>query len=452
MLFSILIAIIVAASIIVLLILIKPGKKSYGNGEIPNLVLKKGKSVILKEAEKKLSHDPHNVFALNTVGEIYYNDKNWEKCWNVYKTLYDISAAHVEVDVANAAGRMGIAAYNMGKIDDAINTLTISVRKNPENFDTNLYLGKALFDKNTYDKAIFCLKKARTLNTENVEVLRLLGLSFFKCQKYRDSLPFLKRILDETPDDKEILFNMAVAMAECGMADKALKVFMRLRPDPLFGAQSCLEAGKMHEKVKDFKSAVLDYEIAMKLETVPDNILVQIRYRCGNAYIAMNDISNGLACLKKIQTSNPGYKDVNQLVMRYSELNQNKNLQIYLLSGTSDFVALCRKIITTYHGDGFVKVEDVEVASECVEIICSVENSKWQAKEIFRFYRNQTVVGDMYIREFHGKVRDSKCDKGVCITMGSFSESSHKYIEGRPIDLIEKETLQKLLKKINVLK
>ena len=86
MLFSILIAIIVAASIIVLLILIKPGKKSYGNGEIPNLVLKKGKSVILKEAEKKLSHDPHNVFALNTVGEIYYNDKNWEKCWNVYKT------------------------------------------------------------------------------------------------------------------------------------------------------------------------------------------------------------------------------------------------------------------------------------------------------------------------------------------------------------------------------
>ena len=58
----------------------------------------------------------------------------------------------------------------------------------------------------------------------------------------------------------------------------------------------------------------------------------------------------------------------------------------------------------------------------------------------------------MYIREFHGKVRDSKCDKGVCITMGSFSESSHKYIEGRPIDLIEKETLQKLLKKINVLK
>ncbi|MCR4742510.1 MAG: tetratricopeptide repeat protein [Treponema sp.] len=452
MLISVLIAIIVAASIIVLLIVVKPGKRGGNSGDISSRVQKKGKSAILKEAEKKLTHDPHNVLALKTVGEIHYNDKNWEKCWNVYKTLYDISAAHIEVDVAKAAGRMGIAAYNMGKIEDATNSLMISVRKNPEDFDTNLYLGKALFDKGTYDKAIYCLKKARTLNTENIEVLRLLGLSFFRCQKYRDSLPFLKRALDERPDDKETLFNMAVAMAECGMGDKALKIFMHLRPDPLFGAQSCLEAGKMHEKVKDFKSAVADYEIAMKLETVPDNILVQIRYRCGNDYIAMNDISSGLACLKKIQASTPGYKDVDQLVLRYSELNQNKNLQIYLLSGTSDFVALCRKIISTYHGDCFVKVEDVEVASECVEIICSVENPKWQAKEIFRFYRTQTIVGDMFIREFHGKVRDSKCDKGVCVTMGAFSESGHKYIEGRPIDLIEKEALQKLLKKINVLK
>jgi hypothetical protein len=34
--------------------------------------------------------------------------------------------------------------------------------------------------------------------------------------------------------------------------------------------------------------------------------------------------------------------------------------------------------------------------------------------------------------------------------MGSFSDSAHKYTEGRPIDLIEKEQLTKLLKKINL--
>ena len=120
------------------------------------------------------------------------------------------------------------------------------------------------------------------------------------------------------------------------------------------------------------------------------------------------------------------------------------------MSGTSDFVALCRKFIATYYKDAFVKVEDVQVASESVEIVCEVETPKWEAKQMFRFYRTQNVIGDINIREFHGKLRDTKCDNGVCITMGNFSESAHKFIDGRPIDLIEKDDLVKILKRINM--
>ena len=155
--------------------------------------------------------------------------------------------------------------------------------------------------------------------------------------------------------------------------------------------------------------------------------------------------------LKQIQVLKSGYKDVDSLVIRYSELNQNKNLQVYLLAGTSDFVALCRRFMAAYRKDAFVKVEDVQVASECVEFICEVESSKWSAKELYRFYRTQTAIGDIYIRDFHSKIRDSKCDNGVCVTMGCFSESCHKFSEGRPIDLVEKDELCKILKKINLL-
>ena len=120
------------------------------------------------------------------------------------------------------------------------------------------------------------------------------------------------------------------------------------------------------------------------------------------------------------------------------------------MSGTSDFVALCRKFISAFYNNSFVKVEDVSVDSGHVEIICSIENQKWDTKEIFRFYRSQTVIGDMPIREFHSKMRDLRCDAGFCVTMGSFSESAHKHAEGRPIDLIEKDQLSKILKKINM--
>ena len=450
MIISILIAVIVALLLVSLIVGVKNIKRKEDKKDVTQKIQKKGKSAVLKDAERKLAHDPHNVQALEMVGGIYYGEKDWEKVWNIYKTLYDISSAHPEIDIAKTTLKMGIAAYNMGKNEDAISTLMLSIKKVPDDFDCNMYLGRALMKANTFDKAIYCFKKAKIMQPENNEVNELLGQALFKSQKYRDSLPFLKRVLDENPGNKEILFEMAVAMTECGMGDKALKVFMHLRPDPNFGAQSCLEAGKMHERVKDYANAVKDYEIALRLPAIQDQIMLQIKYRLANTLIAMNDISKGLTYLRQIQAVKPQYKDVDALVARYSELNQNKNLQTYLMSGTSDFVALCRKFISTYYKDAFVKVEDVQVASECVEIVCEVETSKWEAKQIFRFYRTQNVIGDINIREFHGKIRDTKCDNGVCITMGNFSDSAHKFIDGRPIDLIEKEELVKILKRINM--
>lgn len=451
---GIIIPVLVAAIIVILVIIIavvvKNGGSKGKDGKSSGRVSKKGVNAVIKDYEKKLSHDPHNIQALEGVGDAYYDQQNWERVWGVYKTLFDISGAHPELNLAVIARRMGIAAFNLKKYDDAINSLVYSMKREPDVFETNYYLGRAFFEKKINDKAIVCFKKCKLLNPARVEVNEYLAVALFNLQKYRESLPYLKRVLEEHPEKKELLYDMAVAMSECGMNDKALKIFSHLRPDPQFGALSCLEAGKMHEKMKDFKNAIQDYEIGIKLVGVPEQTALQIKYRCATSYIATNNIPKGLQILKQIQQLHAGYKDVDSLVMRYSELNQNKNLQTYLLAGTSDFVALCRKFISAYYTDGYVKFEDVSVASESIEIIGSVESAKWEAKIMFRFYRTQTVIGDIYIREFHTKMRDAKCDNGFCVTMGSFSESAHKYIDGRPIDLIEKDMLCKILKKIQV--
>lgn len=451
MIIPVLIVIIITALFVVLLMFIKGTSKQERSAKKRSINLqRKGSAALIKEYEKKLSHDSHNVMALEGIGDLYFEDKNWEKVWGVYKTLYDISAAHPEIDIGKSTQRMGIAALNLNRLDDAINSFLISGKKNPDSFETNFSLGKAMYLKQIYDKAVVCFKKCKLLAPENGASNEYLGMSLFKCQKYKESLPFLKKALDEHPENKELLYDMAVAMSESGHGDKAIKVFMHLRPDPQFGALSCLEAGKMHERQKDFKSAIADYEIAFKLQNVPEQTLLQLKYRCANDYIALHNISSGLALLKQIQAVKSGYKDVDNLVSRYQELNQNQNLQVYMLSGTSDFVAICRKIIQLFYKDAFVKVEDVAVATESVEISCSVESNKWESKSLFRFYRTQTVIGDINVREFHSKMRDAKCDNGVCITMGSFSESAHKFTEGRPVDLVEKEQLSKILKKINM--
>ena len=47
-------------------------------------------------------------------------------------------------------------------------------------------------------------------------------------------------------------------------------------------------------------------------------------------------------------------------------------------------------------------------------------------------------------------MHDVKADRGFCITAGIFTEEAHKYIEGRPLDLVEKAKLTKVLKAVSI--
>ena len=204
----------------------------------------------------------------------------------------------------------------------------------------------------------------------------------------------------------------------------------------------------IHEHANQYQLAEQDYEIGLKLENVPLDLVTMLRYRLANAHLAQKNIGKALTYLKEIQDTVPGYKDVPALIQRYQELNTNANLQTYIMSPTADFVALCRRFVASYYSDATVKIEDAAVTQEFVEILCTVDTPRWEDSELFRFYRSTGAIGELYVREFHSKLRDIKCDKGFCITAGAFTEGAHKFSEGRPIDLIEKDRLVSMLKKL----
>lgn len=435
------IAILLFASILVFL-----SSKKSSNSSGPKT---KNRASIIRDCTKKLSHNPQNVQALIPLADLYYSEHLWDKACPLFETLLGLSSRHAEIDIGEVNLKYGVCLVKLQKAQEAAPLLLTALKVNPDSYEANFYLGQALYNAGDYDKAIPLMKKALSINPETQGIFQPIGMACYKAHHFKESIQYLRRALDENPEDKESLFAMADAMQECGFNDKALKIFSHLRPDPKFGAQSSLYAGIIHGKMQQLDKAALDFEIGLRLQDIPQEIFLELNYRLAACYFRINKISAGLDCLNKIQTVVPAYKDVSQLIARYKELNQNSNLQIYLTSGTSDFVALCRNLVKVFHSKSFVKIIDVAVITDTIEILCEVENAKWEDKEIFRFYRNTGSIGELYIRDFHAKIKDTKCDKGYCITSGNFSEEAHKYIDGRPIDLIEKPTLMKMLKVIS---
>ena len=415
---------------------------------------KKGKSKnraqIVRDATRKLAQDPHNPEGLIALGNVYFAEHSWEKAYQIYDTMLNIAPAHTEIDPFTAALRQGICALKLNKIQDSFRGLSAAYQINSSNFDVAYNLGLALYQNKDYDKAITCLKKALIARPEAPNVNAPLGLSLYKARHFKECLAFLRRALDENPDNKDALFSMADAMQESGYGDKAMKVFLHLRPDPEYGARSCLAAGLIHARANQYDKALQDFEIGIKHQNTPQDIALELRYRYAQTCFATKNIATGISLLREIQAITPSYKDVAQLLSRYSELNQNKNLQIYLMSSTSDFVALCRKVVMAYYSRAVAKIQDISVEQDHVEIQLTVDTSRWEDTEIFRFYRTTGSIGELYVRDFQAKVSESKADRGICFTAGTYTEEALKYAEGRPIDLITKEGLVKLLKKVDM--
>jgi tetratricopeptide (TPR) repeat protein len=216
------------------------------------------------------------------------------------------------------------------------------------------------------------------------------------------------------------------------------------------GPNSCLIAGTIRLDTRQYEAAIQDYEIGLRHQNIKADILAELRYRLATTYIKLNEIGKAIPFLKQIQADNSSYRDVNILLTRYIELNANRNLQLFLMGSSADFIALCRKIVLTYFPRAKIKIQNITVnKNEWADVLAEVDTAKWSDLIMFRFIRTQGSIGELIVRDFHSILKDIKAGKGICVTVGNFTEEAKKYTEARLIDLIEKEKLQAILNTVD---
>ena len=407
---------------------------------------RKDRATQLKEANKALAQNPKDNVALRTLADIYYEDKEWDKAMKTYGVLVNLSATNQEVDEAYVTLRYGLAALQLQQLEEAYKSLVVARTLKPDTFELNFNLGYLEFRRRNYEKAAGLLRAAHEQQPEQIPVQRYLGQTLYKLKKYNDSIAILRRVLDQQPDDKESLFVLGQAYFELGQNDQAVRIFSHLRADPAFGPRAALFSGSIYLKNRHFERAQTDFELGLRHENIPADIALELKYRLAAAYVKQQQIGKALPLLEEINQTSPGYKDVPQQLARNRELHSNKNLQVFLVAPPSEFVALCRKVTSSFIPQSRVKITDISVnKSEYADILAEVETSKWVDVILFRFIRTSGSVGELLLRDFHSRLKDLKAGRGFCLTAGEFSDSAKQFVEARLIDLIEKEELVKIL-------
>jgi len=408
----------------------------------------KNRDAILKNTTKRLEQNPRDPVALSELGDLHYREENWDLAYKTYTNLVELGSQAPNEFEANQ--RWGMSALKLGLSDDAHKGLFTARNLNPNSFEVNYNLGVLEFERKNYEKAIQILTQAKTQDPENAAALRTLGHSYFRIKKNKEAMIFIRKAIDLAPDDKESLFTLAECYYEANQTDQALRIFNHLRGDPVMGAQACLTCGMINSEVRQYDKAIQDFELGLRHENIKADVLVDLRYRLAACYLKKNEVTKALNLLRSIQAENPSYKDVAMLIGKYQELNANKNLSIYLMAPSGDFVALCRKMVMTYFPKAKVKISTISVnKNEWADILAEVDTSRWSDLIMFRFIRSQGSIGELIVRDFHSHLKDVKAGKGVCVTVGAFTEEARRYTEARLIDLIEKDRLTAMLNTVD---
>jgi tetratricopeptide (TPR) repeat protein len=437
--------------LVVVVFIILMGRKRDGSpgGGKPR---SKNKEARMREANKRLTLNPLDPEALNTMGDIYYEENAWDKAVKTYETLADILAREPVpgIDKFEVFFRFGTSASKLNLSEQAYRGFSQARTIKQDNFEVNYNLGALEFERKNYEKAIQLLQQARNQNPDNPAVLRCMGHSLFRLKKPKEAMSYIRKAIDLAPDDKESLYTLAECYYEANQVDQAIKIFSHLRADPAMGPSACLISGNIHNEVRRADLAIQDYEMGLKHVNIRPDILAELRYYLAVSYIKQNEIGKALPLLHLLQTDNPSYKDVNVLIGKYQELNANKNLQIFLMASSADFVALCRKIVMTYYAKAKVKILNISVhKNEWADILAEVNTPKWSDVIMFRFIRTQGSIGELIVRDFHSHLKDVKAGKGICMTVGVFSEEAKRYTEARLIDLIEKDRLAAIMNTVD---
>lgn len=424
--------------------------KGSGTGKKGKKIRAKDHGQILKEANRRLAQNPKDPDALLALGEVYYSSQNWDKAFKVYETLVEVSAGNPDLDDFEINKRYGLSAIKLTRQEEAYKGLVLAHAIKQDDFETNYNLGYLEFQKRQYEKAASHLRAAVKLNIEHAMSLRYLGHSLFKTKNYKEALAYLRKAVDLQPDDKESLFAMGECYHELGQDEQAIRLFSHLRTDPALGPSAALFAGTIHINQKQYQKAVMDFELGLRHGNIKVEVLVEIKYRLAAAYLKEQEIGKAVELLSEIQDLYPNYKDTPAQLAKYRELNSSRNLQVYLLAPTSDFITLCRKITLSFFPKAKVKITDISVQkSDWADILAEVETNRWSDTVLFRMIRSNTTVGELVLRDFHARIKDVKAGKGYCLTSGNFSDEAKKFVEARLIDLIEKDKLLNLLKTID---
>ncbi|MBN2546703.1 MAG: tetratricopeptide repeat protein [Spirochaetes bacterium] len=401
-------------------------------------------------AKDILNKNKNNVEAHYYLGEAYYNLQKYELALIEYKSA-EKSGIYANISEKNLREKLAELFIKTQNIDEALKEYILLIKQNPTEYSYYYMAGELFLQKSQSDHALKYFVYTVKLNKNHVPSLINIGMILYENKNFTNAQKYLRHSISVDKSNYKAYFYLGLIDESINNYKEALKNFEASIKDKDLKIRSLMERGKIYMSMGNYDEAIIELERAMKNCEQEDNIKMNIKYVLANCFELTRNVTEAIILWEEIYAVSPGFKDVAEKLTNYQELRMDDRMKDFMTATDTDFIDMS-KGIAEHMG---LNVLEVDILSkDSIELFCLEQDTKWRnvkkRPKIIHISRKTSPIDEVTIRNLNEKMREKGVIRSVMMTSSSYSKMAVLFAKERPIELIDKNGLQEILKNANI--
>ncbi len=403
----------------------------------------------IKKLEEILEKDDRNIYAHYLLAEAYMKENNVQYGILEYRQVLKIGRFNEQVQEVDVRRKLAKIFLDKKAVEDAKKEYLILTKLDPLNFDNFYQLGVIYYDTGAVDRAAAFFKKSISVNAKHDDSYYYLGQILYRNNNYNDSKQMFIEALKIDPENYKAHYFLGLVLRQIGDYEWAIKEFEAAQKSDDIKVKCFLAKGTCHLERDMHSKAIIEFERGLKFAKRGSDTELNLRYFLANAQENIRDLQSAISNWEMIASVNKNFKDVQEKLKSYSEFRQDDRVKDFMIAGLAQFEHTCRKLVEHLQ----LTIMDIDIVSDTeIELLATETEGKWRntkmSNRIVRILRTTDVVSDGILRKLHETMKKRNATRIIIISAGDFSQTAIEFANTRPIELLGKNELVRLLKSI----
>lgn len=415
---------------------------------IPRLLKQDKTQNAIKIAKQIISKDPKNFQAHYYLGKAYIKEGKPELALIEYKLVNENALFGQGINELSFRTEYADLLMKHNQTNEALKNYILLTKLDPRNPEVFYNAGRLYEDNNRYDIALGLMQKTVALDKRHAKAHAEIGLMYYRMKNFVDARKEIDISLKLSPDTYASYYYLGKIQKDSKDIPAALKSFEKAQRDPELKQKSVIEHGTCFMLAGRYDNAALDFQRAIELDR--DNMAsetIYARYFLATCMEKLRKIDKAIEQWEIIYKRNKTFRDVSAKLSEYKDLDANDYLKDYLTCSNDEFPMICKNA-----AEKGMKMQCLSVENKkwgCLITAVDKKDDSWMSvrKQVMylRFYREPEAVEDSVVRESLDELKSLNCVKGFILSSSGYTNTAKRLAEGRPIELVDKEKLEKIL-------